>query len=247
MEVSVLQWNIWFKEDPSKIAGFLQNNKADIICLQEMTINSKDHTIKDVPAYIAEELGYKYYQKELPIESTDGEKMMLANGIFSRFPISKVHYAWINEPQNSGGYDDEYRAYVEVTVNIQGKDLSVGTTHMSYTHRFQETDNKQYETIKLCSELKKHTESFVFTGDLNALKDSHTINLIESHLHNAGPPADKNTWTTKPFSYNGFEETDLNWRLDYVFMTPDLKIVSSETLQTNLSDHLPILTKILLP
>ena len=33
-----------------------------------------------------------------------------------------------------------------------------------------------------------------------------------------------NTWTTKHFSYNGFTETELNWKLDYIFTTKDIKV-----------------------
>jgi endonuclease/exonuclease/phosphatase (EEP) superfamily protein YafD len=51
----------------------------------------------------------------------------------------------------------------------------------------------------------------------------------------------KNTWTTKPFDYGDFSEHGLNWLLDYVFAAADIKIVSSEIISTEYSDHLPIL------
>ena len=61
---------------------------------------------------------------------------------------------------------------------------------------------------------------------------------------NLGPDYHEKTWTTKPFSYNGFSENSLNWRLDFVFGTKDIKVISSEIIKTDLSDHLPILIKI---
>ncbi len=87
MKLSILQWNVWYKEVIYNIAKFLKQNPADIVCLQELTINAPDQTEHHTPSYIAAELGFNYHCKELPIESTDGKKMMLANGIFSRFPI----------------------------------------------------------------------------------------------------------------------------------------------------------------
>ncbi len=247
MEITVLQWNIWYKEDISNIAKFLKENKADIICLQELTVNSPDQSIKDTPAYLAKELGYEYYCKELPIESTDGVNLMLANGIFSRFPVVNKKSVWTNEPKGSRGYDDEYRAYVEASINTGIGMLNIGTTHMSYTHRFEGTPNKDEETTKLVDELKNHESLFIFTGDLNAVPGSNTISSIESNLVNAGPADSQKSWTTKPFSYNGFEATDLNWRLDYVFTTKDIEVISSEIIDTKYSDHLPVLVRIKLP
>ncbi len=244
MRVRLLQWNAWYKEDIQSIVRFLKAQTADIICLQELTIDDPDQKIKHAPRFVAEQLGYNYSFKELPIESTDGSSLMLANGIFTRFPIVNKNWAWINRPTGSGGYDDEYRAYVEAVLDVDGHRLCVATTHMSYTHRFEITPNKQAETDKLASIIRQHKSDFVFCGDLNALPGSYTIKSIEQTLTSLGPGEAYKTWTTKPFSYNGFEEDKLNWRLDYVFATPEVQAVSAEVLKTSYSDHLPILVEL---
>jgi endonuclease/exonuclease/phosphatase family metal-dependent hydrolase len=239
---SILQWNVWYKESPDNIVRFLTEHPADILCLQELVVDESAH-VPHVPQFIAKQLGYNYFYKELPIESTDGKRVTLANGIFSRFPITKQYAAWINEPKGSGGYDDEYRTYVEVTLEISGQEVTIGTTHMSYTHHFKPTPNKKRETDMLVTKLRRNSERFIFTGDLNAEPGSYTIQSIEQVLPNAGPNTTQKTWTTKPFNYNNFNETNLNWRLDYVFATPDLQIVSTKIITTDYSDHLPILAQ----
>lgn len=244
MNVSILQWNVWNQEDIHNIAKFLKTQSADIVCLQELTINYNRQTVKDTPAFIAKVLGYEYYCQELPIESTDGKKVMLADGIFSRFPILETKSVWINQPKFKGGYDDEYRAYVAVTLSIGGTKLDVATTHMSYTDRFTPTPSKICETDQLLRALKTQINPLIFAGDLNALPDSYTIKSISSVLSDAGPDNSQNTWTTKPFSYRGFEENDLNWRLDYIFTSPEIKVTSSRILRTKYSDHLPIKAEI---
>jgi endonuclease/exonuclease/phosphatase family metal-dependent hydrolase len=242
MNFSVLQWNIWYNEDIHDVANFLKEHPADIVCLQELTINFPNRDIKDTPAFIASQLGYNYYHHEVPIESTEGKPLTLANGIFSRFPITSQRFAWINEPKSGGGAGDEYRAYVEVTLDVDGQPITVATTHSSYTHKLEWTPNKQQEGDRLIGELKKLGERSIFTGDLNSTPDSPLIKAIDGLLQNAGPDNSHKSWTTKPFSYNGFEASGLNWRLDYVFHTKDLKVASSEILTTDFSDHLPILT-----
>jgi endonuclease/exonuclease/phosphatase family metal-dependent hydrolase len=238
--LSLLQWNVWFKEDINNVVGFLKENPTDIICLQELTKSHPVQSGKDTVAFVAEQLGYNFYHKEIPLEDYDGKTILLANGIFSRFPIIDSHFVWINETKADGGYGDEYRAYVEVTLDVNGEQYHVGTTHMSYTHRFEPTPNKKEETNRLVTELRKHDRNFIFTGDLNAAPESYTVNAANGALRNAGPDFSEKSWTTKPFSYNGFEETELKWRLDYVFATPNVKVMSSKILPTNYSDHLPL-------
>lgn len=238
MQFSILQWNIWYKEDIHHIAQFLKEHPADVVCLQELTIQEIEE-IGHTPDYIAEQLGYEYYYKEINLGE---DKIKLANGVFSRYPIISTSWQWINEPTGTGYYDDEYRAYIEVRLNIRGTEITIATTHMSYTDFLKSTPRKEQEAEKLVKFLKKHTSKFLFTGDLNAPPESKTMELITSVLHDIGP--DENTWTTKPFSYNGFETNELNFRLDYILATPDVKVISAEVLKTKYSDHLPILATV---
>ena len=240
MNISVLQWNIWYKEKIENICELLKQTKADVVCLQELTIGYQTHS--DTLAYIAAELGYHYFGNK-PI-ALKGESWKLFNGIISKFPLAKTNSIWINEPDGSGGYDDEYRAYVEATIQIGNQHLTIATTHMSYIDRFEASDRKKKETDRLVNILKEKATNFIVTGDFNAPPEGYTIQKVKKYLKNAGPEFTEKTWTTKPFSYNGFEENDLNWRLDYVFATPDVKINNSRILKTGYSDHLPILVNL---
>lgn len=240
MNISVLQWNVWYKENVENITEFLRQNPADIITLQEMPIRHEDFKINESPSYIAKDLGYNFYHAEVPIEDPDGRKRVLANGVLSKFPITSGRFIWIKEPKGRGGYNDEFRAYVEVTLEIEGKKLTVGTTHMSYTHKFGPNESKKAETDILLREIKKHRENYIFAGDLNALPDSYTVSSLSEIMRNAGPDANQKTWTTKPFSYNGFEANTLDWRLDYIFTSKNIKALRSEIIKTGYSDHLPI-------
>ena len=112
---------------------------------------------------------------------------------------------------------------------------------MSYTNAFQPTSRKIQETEKLISLIEGKTGPYILTGDFNAQPNSEVINKISNVMANAGPDFIQKTWTTKPFSYDGFKATTLDWRLDYIFTNPNLQNISAEILKTDLSDHLPIL------
>jgi len=235
-KLTILQWNVWYKEDIRNIAAFLHEYPADIVCLQELTLQDIPE-IGHTPDFIASQLGYHHYYKEIDHEPG---KINIANGIFSKYPIVGTDWQWINEASGTGHYDDEFRAYVEATLDVHGTKVVVATTHMSYTNAFVSTSRKQQETQRLTDILKTKESRFIFTGDLNATPGSPTIKAICSQLENVGPDFSESTWTTKPFSYDGFEETELKWRLDYIFATPDVKTIEAKILTTGYSDHLPV-------
>jgi endonuclease/exonuclease/phosphatase family metal-dependent hydrolase len=237
MSFSVLHWNVWYKETNQNIVDFLKATNADILCLQELTIEGDGP--RHLPRYLAAQLGYNAYFKVIDLGPG---KIDLANGIFSRYQVSDGESMCINEPTGGGGYDDEYRALVQATVKVDGREVRVGTTHMSYTDQFEATFRKSSETDRLLGAVRGHKANFILTGDLNAVPGSYTVKRLESRFVNASPSYDVPTWTTKPFSYRGFEESELKWRLDYIFSTEDLKVLSTDVLSTDYSDHLPILT-----
>lgn len=102
------------------------------------------------------------------------------------------------------------------------------------------TELKDKEVNKLI-DIIKNKNNYIFTGDLNAIKNSKYINRISKYYTNHDTT---NTWTTKPFSYNGFEVKELDYKLDYVFTSSGIYIKNIEVIDTKYSDHLPILCEI---
>ena len=160
------------------------------------------------------------------------------NAILSKYPIIKTKKKYVQEPSdNKNDYSKEGRIYIEVELDINGRVINIGTTHLSYTHKFEETSLKDEEINKLITCINKK-EKYIFAGDLNTTKTSKYIKQIEQHLINNDT---SNTWTTKPFSYQGFDEDKLNWKLDYIFSTSDINVKETKVLETQYSDHLPVL------
>ena len=235
-----MQWNVWCEEDIKNTARFLENHKADIICLQELSLNYSKQAIKNTPDYIAKQLAYNYYYKETAINSSDGEKIWLANGIFSKYPITGKKYFWTKDLVIKGSNINDKCVYIQARINLGKTSIMIGTTHMTYTDRFELTPEKRLETNNLCGIISNNQKNYILMGDLNAAPDSYTINTIGAFLNNIGPSFSEKTWTTKPFSLNGFIENNLNWRLDHIFATTDVRPVTAQVLKTDYSDHLPV-------
>ena len=236
MNIKLLQWNIWYKENIDNIIRELNKWDVDIICIQELCTygNNTDNVDK-----LNQCFPYGFFK----IANECGSDRNIGNAIYSKYPITNKKYTFIQEPgEDKTDPSQEGRVYIECEIDIGGCMLNVGTTHSSYTHKFNETTAKDREMNKLIECFNKE-EKYIFTGDLNTPSNSKYIKQIQEKLIMCDSMRDK-TWATKPFSYNGFVENDLNWKLDYVFKTKDVNVTNCEPLYTIFSDHLPILVNI---
>lgn len=172
-----------------------------------------------------------------------GEEVNMGNGIFSKFPLSNSKEIYV---QRSNGdpedYTHENRMYLQADARIGDNLLTIGTTHLSYSHKFEMTPDRLTEFDRMFSNIRNYKENFIVAGDFNATPNSSIIKKMNDDFNLASPPLDEKTWTTKPFDYGGFRADTLDWRLDYIFATRDIKVIDTKILQTDTSDHLPILT-----
>lgn len=242
MKLKVLQWNSWYKEKIDNIRKTIREIDADIICLQELTTNSEYNPQIDEALYLAEQLNLHYYFE--PAQSW--KSRIQGNGIFSKFPIKSTTHTILTPPSKDPlHFHNEGRVYVEVLVALGNKDLIVATTHLSYTNRFYTNEHKRREVNNLLSVMKqKSNKAYLFTADLNTRPNGYAVKEIGKILTPAGPEYTENTWTTKPFEYEGFKVNDLRFRLDYVFVSESVEIKNATIVQTKHSDHLPILVEI---
>jgi len=242
MIIKILQWNILFKEKAENILKLIKEIDADILCLQEVTQHCSHNDGRDVSKLIAEETGLKY---NFAPAGCFEDGLIIGNTIFSRFPIKENDNFVVKDYSGGKTASDEQRVCALSTLDLGGgKTITISTTHLSYIPFMEETEDKIKQIKKLTDFFSKHNGPLVFTGDLNVSSDTNSIKMIEEHLIHCGPNYSEPTWTTKPFSLDGFEEDQLRWRLDYAFASPDVKVLSAKILKTEYSDHLPILIEI---
>lgn len=244
MIIKFLQWNIWYKEDVDSIVEEIKRSQADIITAQEFIQHSK--TNLDTAKYIADKLGFNYFYYTADTWSGREEKDAQGNAIFSRFPIVNTQQIHISPPKhNPVNALEEGRIYVETTLDIEGKQLEVGTTHLSFTPHFEITEPRKIEADNLINIIKNKKTNYIFGADLNAAPDSYIIKEFEKYLQNVGPDYNEKTFANQPFDYRGmFQVEDIEWRLDYIFASNDIKVITAQVMETKYSDHLPILAEI---
>lgn len=237
--ISLLQWNIWYKQPIASVISAIKTWNPDIICVQECIEFQNQNTADQ----IAEGLGYHHVYSPAQHWQNSDTKDEQGNAIFSRFPIISSHSTFVqSEREQPKDGSDEGRTYLEAEIQIEDTTLTVGTTHLSYSPHFEYTPKRAAEADELIALLKDKKKHFMFTGDLNSPPSSPIFEAICQTLKHVGPDLGQPTWPTKPFDYHGWQEDQLRWRIDYAFATPDITIESAEIISTDVSDHLPILT-----
>lgn len=246
--MKILTWNVWVEEKIDNIFSLIEELQPDVLCLQEITRECDFNPDIQTGEYIAEKLGFDIYSPDSQTW-TDWHKKAQSNAIISKFPIQRRRVEFMTDPfpGNPPDYWSEGRTYIECTLDVEGKVFTVGTTHLSFSPFFEQTDHRKDEANRLSSAISDNTKNYMLVGDFNSAPNSYTIEKISSSLNHCGPEMEQATWTTKPFDYGGFAEKELNWRLDYAFATPDLNILSSQIVETDYSDHLPILLEVQMP
>jgi len=239
--MKILTWNAWYKEDPENILELLQNTKWDVCCLQEITLGFHLDTHPNVADYLTESLGVEGHF--VVAQSWNGKERSQGNLILSKLPIKDTFSYFIQDynedPEPS--FSDEGRVIVGIELE---NSLKILTTHMSYTPEFTETKEKNMESKRLLEYLSDISSPFVIVGDLNAIPTSDLVTELSDRYKNISPDLTEPTWTTKPFSHEGFEVGTLTYRLDYVFGSREVMLLDSKIIKTEYSDHLPILSEI---
>lgn len=226
----ILQWNISIKQPLWLVAAELAKINPDIACLQEVGSNWFYNLGVDVAQELAKILGFELHYAFAEQWARFGRIEREGNAILSRLPIRSRGVVQTRQ-RSADDRRQEARCYVEVEVQTASGPLSVGTTHMSYNDN---EECKMAELQALSVELRKHSGRLVFCADLNSEPDSPIVQELRNILVDAGPSRGKT-----------FRDENSRFkRIDYVMVTPDVRVHSSKILRSGHSDHRPILCEI---
>ena len=236
MKLKVMSWNIWQGKYFDKIIETIKTNQPDIIGLLEVdegiTTNTADMIAKKFGYYQAY---YRTFEK-----NRDGEHYLQGNAILSKFKIIAKSLSWLNRDiVFDGTSKTEPRAVVQIKSVINNRQLNIFATHLAHIHNFGESKIQMIQTEELLKKIPENNS--LLMGDFNVLPKSKIIKKIEKVLLNTDSIKDKNTWSVYPKGHKGCKLTGLDYRLDYIFTSIDIKTLGFETIDSKGSDHLPVM------
>jgi endonuclease/exonuclease/phosphatase family metal-dependent hydrolase len=223
MRVKILSWNIWVDGNFGEIADFLKAFNADIIGLQEV---QADDQKRDAVGFL-KSLGYEC--AFAPIKKVWGGKTWNDGpAIFSRYKMVKAETYLLSKVKA--------RAAVRADIKIGDKILRVFNVHLAHTHQRETAEqNEQAENfIKALS-----PEWTIALGDFNATPTSAVIRKMRSVMVDADY-SEAPTWSVYPEGCLECNPRKIDTRLDYIFLSKDIKLISAKVENSRASDHLPI-------
>ena len=249
-----------FERNNAKLADFLKNQNADILSLQEV-VKKIDHGVdldfvsKDVidesslnlkqfffaPIWVLSKFEKTNFHGKEHFVFDLGGKVEFGNYIKSKYKILKGQNVFV---QNHFTYvtdwskwpEEDYRAVQVVDLDIGGKKIRLLNYHGIWSKDKMETD----KTKRACEIIKSLALEVdypsIITGDFNLFPNTESISLFKPELISLIDQYNINT--TRPAT-NELSDKQRN-AVDYIFISHGIKVNNFEIIQSDVSDHLPL-------
>ena len=209
------------KLDMEEIASTILRADPDIVGLQEADAGR-------VPSLSVDQV--LWLSRRLNMYSAYGPSWGSTYGVavLSRYPI-------IQQKSYLLPSAEQQRSCLETTIDLGDQMLTFFSVHLGLN-----TQERERQLDELLVYTADAPAPKVLVGDFNANPDSHEVGRVLQQFENAFELAGAGSAYTSPA--DSPVET-----IDYVFVSPDIEVVSSEVLPSLASDHLPVVSRLQLP
>lgn len=210
------------RQDPEAIARVIEDSRADIVALQEVSRGWLINGSTDLAGWLSRRLG-------MPFLFRGTADAVWGNALLSRYPI--VDHGWGDLPLAGTRLPRGY-LWAEIEVGA-AQPLLVIVTHL---HHVEGEHGPRLAQVPVLLEAWGGRPFSLLMGDLNAEPGYPEIELfaqaglLDAWAAGEGPGL---TWP----AYGPFE------RIDWVWHTGDLRPLSAEAIETTASDHLPVVVE----
>jgi len=226
-QLRVLSYNIHHgrgiddRVDLERLAKVINGCQPDLVALQEVDNCTQRTDGVDQTAELARLTGlHAQFARQI-----DFEGGQYGQALLSRWPLSDLQIHWLpGEPER------ERRIVATCSVNLPGKPLVFGTTHLHHAN----VDFRLRQARAIGEVFGSRPETVILAGDLNAEPEHAPIaELLKSWsvVHSAE-------------GLRTFPTVDPTKQIDYIFYRPSdrLRVVSSQVIDEAMaSDHRPLL------
>lgn len=206
------------------VAKLIRASGADVIALQELDAVSSWSGGFDHLAYLAEKSGYEHSYHGLHIDRK-WPNIAYGTGILSRHPIRDGASVGFNRNKL------DTKGFAHAVVDAPEFSFSVVSLHLDFKRSSER--RAQLEMVSAFIEARNSGLPVVVAGDFNsAVADSNGVlrGFVERHdLLSVGG------------SLPTFPSTSPSRRLDDVFVSKQLRALTKQALDIQVSDHLPLL------
>jgi len=239
--VKLIQLNIEGSRHLARVVPFLENEKPDIVCLQELNE-------KDIP-HILDALGETAVYVFTPMvrRMVEGSILAQGSGVFSLLPFRDTlarHYTDIHGLDHIYDHSDIHQNHKTQTCAVTGADIETDdgfirilTTHFTWSVGGEADEYQRKDVQELLSVLSPLGD-FVLTGDFNAPRGREIFTTIAERYEDNVPAK----YTT---SIDGalHRAGDLPYMVDGIFSTSAYEVTDVEMI-CGVSDHCALIAHI---
>ena len=210
------------KIDFDIMANAIKECGADIIGLNEMRDEGPGKEYEAQTKIIADKLGYyHYFAKAIDF----GGVNPYGNALISKYPIISAEVILIPEPEVRG-YDGYYedRCLLKAVLDINGEKITVMVIHFGLNP--DEAEN----AVKAVTENLPNGK-VILMGDFNLPPESELLLPIREKLFDTAELFDEDKLS--------YPSDDPYIKIDYIFTSPDIKVILADIPAIVASDHRP--------
>lgn len=248
IELRVMSYNIHYGSDVKNkynlegIADVIKDSGAEVIGLQEVDVHwgSRSNFENEI-RLIAEKLDMNYFFA--PIYSLDpvnaGEpRREFGVAVLSKYPILEAvnHDITRLSTQVSNPDPAPSPGFLEVLINVKGVHLPVYVTHLDYRSDPKIRSMQVSDMIRVMG--SNHREK-ILLGDMNATPAAVELAPLFSMFNDTVSITGNDSCLT-------FPSNAPRSRIDYILTTDGIRVDSTKTINSQASDHLPIISDIFL-
>jgi endonuclease/exonuclease/phosphatase family metal-dependent hydrolase len=216
--------------DLERLALLIEASGADVIGLQEVDRHwSERSEWLDQAAWFGDRLGMEYVHGanlDLDPPEPGAPRRQYGTAFLSKWPITASRNTFL--PWEPG---TEQRGLLEITIDFRGVPLRFGNTHLQ--HRAQDAALRVAQAQRVVELLGPSPARTFLVGDLNAVPGTPEIKVVAGVLADAWDTVGPRPGYTYPAEAPEF-------RIDYVFGSPDAEPLRGDVTTTPASDHLPV-------
>lgn len=254
----------YFESQLKVLVKEIKESAPDIICLQEVDFQSERSHDMNQAQYLAQRASYPYVAEAVswdanyipfpywPFKNHFG-RMKSGGAILSKYPILSNEIHLLKKPLSHPWWYNMFylhRYFQQVEIELGEKKIKLINLHLESFDKVDRLSQSKILAVKA-----KENGIHIVAGDFNTVPPSA--------LKKRNYPKGKDDYENDP-TYQEMQKSEMlevipdeiyaldevryftfpakkpDRRLDYIFFTPDLKMIKAEVLPSALSDHLPL-------
>ena len=250
--VKIVQVNIYKGRYLDALVDFLVSERPDFVTMQEVTTNAfnlyEDKTVSMFDLLCRRLKMHGVFNGDLKLKGD--ETSVFGNAVFSKYPIvgknilelKTFRPVTIEELDGVRGNIREKidRHLLDARIDFWGRTLHVLSWHGAWTAPPQDNDETYRQAQTVFEYLKNIDFKFILGGDLNAVRESKTVQLISSISNNFM----NNSKIHGTLNLSVHKIAPMGYLIDYIFASKGTKLNKLSVPQITVSDHLPVIAEV---